>query len=142
MLQQIQIMAQLLRSCRHLIFASYTIFALSLFIALFVGLRAWSLIFYMVGISSLLLVQIYLHSRVQFDAALLHQLTQSSEVELSWQTEQMDQALAALGLADQKKLGRPWSQRLRGCLMLVRWQVAFLILQFFGWFWLIQQTYF
>ena len=83
MLQQIQIMAQLLRSCRHLIFASYTIFTLSLFIALFVGLRAWSLIFYMVGISSLLLVQIYLHSRVQFDAALLHQLTQSSEVELS-----------------------------------------------------------
>ncbi|WP_111891921.1 hypothetical protein [Acinetobacter sp. MB5] len=130
MLQQIQIMAQLLRSCRHLIFASMMICMLSFVLVLFTEMNTWvSAIFFILTII-LIIMQLYLNIRIRFDAEILQKLADHPMSDLEQQTQSLDTALVTLKFMPEMKQGRLWSQRLQGCVRLVRWHIGLLLLQF------------
>ncbi|BAQ84071.1 hypothetical protein [Pseudomonas sp. St29] len=78
------------------------------------------------------LVEKYLALRVAFDADLFQRVADSpASLEHSTQAldQALDQALGALGLQPVEKGGRPWDQRSRGALGLLRRQALLLAAQ-------------
>ncbi len=65
--------------------------------------------------------QLYWALRVGLDAELF-ELMASQAQQLSERTEAMDQALVALGFQPAERAGRPWPERQRGALRLLRYQ--------------------
>lgn len=74
------------------------------------------------------LVEKYLALRVAFDADLFQRVA-DSPTSLEHSTQALDQALGALGLQPAEKGGRPWDQRSRGALGLLRRQALLLAAQ-------------
>ena len=74
------------------------------------------------------LVEKYLALRVAFDADLFQRVA-DSPASLEHSTQALDQALGALGLQPVEKGGRPWDQRSRGALGLLRRQALLLAAQ-------------
>lgn len=74
------------------------------------------------------LVEKYLALRVAFDADLFQRVA-DSPMSLEHSTQALDQALGALGLQPAEKGGRPWDQRSRGALGLLRRQALLLAAQ-------------
>ncbi|MDP4570906.1 hypothetical protein Q8O96_17755 [Pseudomonas sp. LPH60] len=74
------------------------------------------------------MVEKYLALRVAFDADLFQRVA-DSPASLEHSTQALDQALGALGLQPVEKGGRPWDQRSRGALGLLRRQALLLAAQ-------------
>ncbi|PRA49362.1 MULTISPECIES: hypothetical protein [Pseudomonas] len=74
------------------------------------------------------LLQKYWALRVAFDAELFHCVA-NLEQPLDQRGESLDQALIALGLQSAARGGRPWSERIRGALNLLRRQALLMALQ-------------
>ncbi|MGC5701717.1 hypothetical protein J4P02_16080 [Pseudomonas sp. NFXW11] len=74
------------------------------------------------------LVEKYLALRVAFDAELFQRVA-DAPVPLEHSTQALDQALSALGLQPAERGGRPWDQRSRGALGLLRRQALLLAAQ-------------
>ena len=72
--------------------------------------------------------QKYWALRVAFDAELFHCVA-NLEQPLDQRGESLDQALIALGLQSAARGGRPWSERIRGALNLLRRQALLMALQ-------------
>lgn len=70
------------------------------------------------------LLQKYWALRVAFDADLFALLARDPQ-----RTPELDQALQSLGLQSAKRTGRPWAERQRGALKLLRKQVYLLAAQ-------------
>lgn len=104
-----------------------------------VGL-AWGLIQWPLGAGSLVggllavilvlagLAQKYWALRVAFDADLFSHLAERA-ADLPARTADLDQALIALGLLPATRAGRPWPQRCRGALSLLRTQATVVAFQ-------------
>lgn len=80
------------------------------------------------GIVLLGLAQKYWAMRVAFDAELFALLAADAS-RLERRTLALDQALASLGLQPANNVGRPWSERSRGALRLLRTQSLLLATQ-------------
>lgn len=74
------------------------------------------------------LVEKYLALRVAFDADLFQRVADAPTT-LEHSTQTLDQALSALGLQPAQRGGRPWDQRSRGALGLLRRQALLLAAQ-------------
>lgn len=74
------------------------------------------------------LVEKYLAMRVAFDADLFQRVADAPTT-LEHSTQALDQALSALGLQPAQRGGRPWDQRSRGALGLLRRQALLLAAQ-------------
>lgn len=74
------------------------------------------------------LVEKYLALRVAFDADLFQRVADAPTT-LEHSTQALDQALSALGLQPAQRGGRPWDQRSRGALGLLRRQALLLAAQ-------------
>ena len=74
------------------------------------------------------LMEKYLALRVAFDADLF-QCVADTPAALEHSTQALDQALSALGLQPAQRGGRPWDQRSRGALGLLRRQALLLAAQ-------------
>ncbi|WP_434986140.1 hypothetical protein [Pseudomonas protegens] len=74
------------------------------------------------------LVEKYLALRVAFDADLFQRVADAPTT-LEHSTQALDQALSALGLQPAQRGGRPWYQRSRGALGLLRRQALLLAAQ-------------
>ncbi|BCQ65976.1 MULTISPECIES: hypothetical protein [Pseudomonas] len=74
------------------------------------------------------LVEKYLALRVAFDADLFQRVADAPTT-LEHSTQALDQALSALGLQPAQRGGRPWDQRSRGALGLLRRQALLLATQ-------------
>jgi len=74
------------------------------------------------------LAEKYLALRVAFDADLFQRVA-DAPASLEHSTQAMDQALNALGLQPAQGAGRPWDQRSRGALGLLRRQALLLATQ-------------
>ncbi|MFP3538595.1 hypothetical protein [Pseudomonas sp. SIMBA_021] len=74
------------------------------------------------------LVEKYLALRVAFDADLFQRVADAPTA-LEHSTQALDQALSALGLQPAQRGGRPWDQRSRGALGLLRRQALLLAAQ-------------
>lgn len=70
------------------------------------------------------LLQKYWALRVAFDADLFALLARDPQ-----RTPELDQALQSLGLQSAKRIGRPWAERQRGALKLLRKQAYLLAAQ-------------
>ncbi|WP_074262151.1 hypothetical protein, partial [Pseudomonas aeruginosa] len=75
----------------------------------------------MLAIAMLGLWQKYWALRVALDAELFERFSRVGD-RLEAQTQDLDRALADLGLARADAAGRTWNQRSRGALRLLRWQ--------------------
>ncbi|NAN51315.1 hypothetical protein EX349_08930 [Pseudomonas protegens] len=73
-------------------------------------------------------VEKYLALRVAFDADLFQRVADAPTT-LEHSTQALDQALSALGLQPAQRGGRPWDQRSRGALGLLRRQALLLAAQ-------------
>ncbi|WP_025131582.1 hypothetical protein [Pseudomonas sp. PH1b] len=74
------------------------------------------------------LVEKYLALRVAFDADLFQRVADAPAA-LEHSTQALDQALGALGLLPLERAGRPWNERSRGALGLLRRQALLLAAQ-------------
>ncbi|MCS4263206.1 hypothetical protein EDF83_4259 [Pseudomonas protegens] len=74
------------------------------------------------------LMEKYLALRVAFDADLFQRVADTPTA-LEHSTQALDQALSALGLQPAQRGGRPWDQRSRGALGLLRRQALLLAAQ-------------
>ncbi|QEN45081.1 hypothetical protein [Pseudomonas protegens] len=74
------------------------------------------------------LMEKYLALRVAFDADLFQRVADAPTT-LEHSTQALDQALSALGLQPAQRGGRPWDQRSRGALGLLRRQALLLAAQ-------------
>lgn len=74
------------------------------------------------------LVEKYLALRVAFDADLFQRVADAPTT-LEHSTQALDQALSALGLQPAQRGGRPWDQRSRGALGLLRRQALLVAAQ-------------
>ncbi|WP_409286060.1 hypothetical protein [Pseudomonas protegens] len=74
------------------------------------------------------LVEKYLALRVAFDADLFQRVA-DGPAPLEHSTQALDQALSALGLQPAQRGGRPWNERSRGALGLLRRQALLLAAQ-------------
>ncbi|MET1076747.1 MAG: hypothetical protein ABWY06_01865 [Pseudomonas sp.] len=80
------------------------------------------------GLVLLGLAQKYWALRVAFDADLLQQLA-AAPGSLEQRTDDLDNALVALGLLPTTRTARPWAQRIQGALRLLRTQALLCALQ-------------
>ncbi|MDD2101582.1 hypothetical protein [Pseudomonas putida] len=80
------------------------------------------------GLLVLGLWQKYWALRVAFDADLFRHLADRAE-DLPQRTQDLDQALTALGLQPAERGGRPWSERIAGALKLLRRQALLVAAQ-------------
>lgn len=94
---------------------------------LFSGLGGW-VVTGSIALLLLGLLQKYWALRVAFDAELFHCVA-NLEQPLAQRSESLDQALVALGLQPAARGGRPWSERIRGALNLLRRQALMVLLQ-------------
>jgi len=88
--------------------------------ALVLLLSAWLIV---VG-----LLQKYWALRVAFDADLFDAVAQDADA-VAHRTVDLDQALQKLGLQPANRAGRPWAERQRGALKLLRHQAFLLVAQ-------------
>jgi hypothetical protein len=72
--------------------------------------------------------QKYWALRVGFDADLFRHLADRAE-DLPQRTQDLDQALTALGMQPAERGGRPWSERITGALKLLRRQALLVVAQ-------------
>lgn len=89
-------------------------------VALSLLLSAWLIV---VG-----LLQKYWALRVAFDADLFDAVAQDADA-VPHRTVELDQALQSLGLQPANRAGRPWAERQRGALKLLRNQAVLLVAQ-------------
>lgn len=127
----LQLLASLLRRGRALdgLSSGLTLLALLLGLAPLLGAAAAPL--NAVLCASLLglgLIEKYWALRVALDAELLQHLATAPEL-LPRRTAELDQALVQLGLQPAGMAERPWDQRSRGALRLLRLQVLCLLAQ-------------
>jgi hypothetical protein len=80
------------------------------------------------GLLVLGLWQKYWALRVGFDADLFRHLADRAE-DLPQRTQDLDQALTALGMQPAERGGRPWSERITGALKLLRRQALLVVAQ-------------
>jgi len=125
---ELQVVASLLRRGRTLDQLStgltllgvlFGVLQLLLFTSVVLGqtLSAWLIV---VG-----LIQKYWAIRVAFDADLFELVARDADV-LPDRTQALDQVLQHLGLQPANRAGRPWTERQRGALKLLRNQAALL----------------
>jgi len=74
------------------------------------------------------LLQKYWALRVAFDADLFDAVAQDTDA-VPHRTVELDQALQSLGLQPANRAGRPWAERQRGALKLLRNQAVLLVAQ-------------
>ncbi|KKX61251.1 MULTISPECIES: hypothetical protein [Pseudomonas] len=91
------------------------------------GTGLWSLVC-SGGLLVLGLWQKYWALRVGFDADLFRHLADRAE-DLPQRTQDLDQALTALGMQPAERGGRPWSERITGALKLLRRQALLVVAQ-------------
>lgn len=80
------------------------------------------------GLLVLGLWQKYWALRVGFDADLFRHLADRAE-DLPQRTQDLDEALTALGMQPAERGGRPWSERITGALKLLRRQALLVVAQ-------------
>lgn len=128
---QLQLVASLLRRGRLLdqLSSGLTLLALALGLAPLIGAQVNPASAMLCGLLVLLgLAQKYWAVRVALDAELFAQLAGQPE-QLADNTRQLDAALYSLGLQPANPVERPWPERCRGALRLLRLQVACLAAQ-------------
>jgi hypothetical protein len=91
------------------------------------GTGLWSLVC-SGGLLVLGLWQKYWALRVGFDADLFRHLADRAE-DLPQRTQDLDQALTALGMQPAERGSRPWSERITGALKLLRRQALLVVAQ-------------
>jgi len=127
----LQLLASLLRRGRSLdgLSSGLTLLALLLGLAPLLGATAQPLSTVLcASLVTLGLIEKYWALRVALDAELLQRLATTPEL-LPGRTAELDQALARLGLQAPEMAARPWEQRSRGALRLLRLQALWLLAQ-------------
>lgn len=128
---QFYAVSKLLKSTTAILCSGYLIFSLIMLDLIFKQHASNVQIAFLLTNIMLCATHHYVSFRVNFDASLLHMLfKQSKQHTIELLTLELDQSLLSLNLIPQKKTGRSWNLRFKGCLKLVKLQIMILFLQF------------
>ncbi|RSN84163.1 hypothetical protein EA770_00950 [Acinetobacter baumannii] len=118
---------QLLKQSQSLLKSGYLAFIFSIIaLSLFSKMQ---IIIPLLLVSALLALHHYLFIRIEFDRGLVQHMIERSE-EIESLTQQLDQSLLNLKLVSSSKTGRDWPERFKGCLRLLKIQVAIVLIQY------------
>lgn len=124
------VLSTLLKVTTSLLITGYFIFAFSLCFLYFNQKMPIIDLLLIIIVFAFMALQHFFYIRVKLDAEILHMLYQEFSQETTEKfTEQLDQSLIYLNLMPEKKSGRAWDLRFKGCLKLFKLQIITLCLQ-------------
>ncbi|WP_043973452.1 MULTISPECIES: hypothetical protein [Acinetobacter] len=121
------VVTRLLKQSQSILKSGYLVFVLSIItLSLFSKMQ---ILMPLLLVTGLLIIHHYLFIRIELDRGLLqHMVDQSDDAENL--TQQLDQALLDLKLMPANKAGRDWLVRFKGCLRLLKIQIAIVLVQY------------
>ncbi|EPG37830.1 hypothetical protein [Acinetobacter colistiniresistens] len=121
------VVTRLLKQSQSILKSGYLVFVLSI-VSLFL-FASIPILMPLLLISGLLAIHHYLFIRIEFDRGLLQYMVDQPE-EVENLTQQLDQSLLALKLIPENRTGRDWPERFKGCLRLLKIQIAIVLVQY------------
>ncbi|EPF88074.1 hypothetical protein GCM10025882_28490 [Acinetobacter gyllenbergii] len=121
------VVTRLLKQSQSILKSGYLVFVLSV-VSLFL-FSSIPILIPLLLVSGLLAIHHYLFIRIEFDRGLLQYMVDQPE-DIDRLTQQLDQSLLNLKLIPANKTGREWSERFKGCLKLLKIQIAIVLVQY------------
>ncbi|ENX34246.1 hypothetical protein F889_02910 [Acinetobacter colistiniresistens] len=121
------VVTRLLKQSQSILKSGYLVFVLSI-VSLFL-FASIPILIPLLLVSGLLAIHHYLFIRIEFDRGLLQYMVDQPE-EVENLTQQLDQSLLNLKLIPANKTGRDWPERLKGCVRLLKIQIAIVLVQY------------
>ena len=126
------VLSKLLKQTHSLLWSGYLALLICLYFLLHTAMTSIVVHVILIALITLSLLHHYISFRVQFDADLLDQFSQTQHDQpenIEQMTQALDQSLMYFKLMSADKVGRDWATRFRGCLKLFKIQILLVILQ-------------